>query len=225
MKALIKTTVLIALISIFTSCTKEEVFETSAIHHEVNNDIHTTVNVRVVPMENANIDFQQMVDEVNIDYFNRYGIEINLTLEDSESLPNEIKEEPQLWFPETKDEITLYIVPDQYTKSVMYNGSRRTYNGYAHGASFGSAKWAVVKESKHKSSTVAHELGHVLGLGHHGSWNDNVMGQFSTKEQRDIPSNFVQEQLDSIQLNLQTRERIQNWNSSAKANVNNVKFD
>ena len=227
MKRLMKIVVL-SLVSVIalTSCSKEEVFETSRLHHKPSYDIETVIDVRVVPVGDVKIKFNDMVDEVNIDYYNRYGIQINFELGDRIDMPQEIIDSGDLWYPENKKEYIVYIIPDEYTRNIPYGNTTRSYFGYAQGASFGNAYWAVIAERAQLNSTVSHELGHVFGLGHHGEWNDNVMGRYSTKEQYDIPSNFVQEQLDSIQLDLHTKELINGKvQSLGMKNSNVVVFD
>lgn len=199
---------ILSLVILFTSCTKDDIESDRLFFDEVQ-VTNTIIEIDVIPTEGIQIDFQEMVDEVNVDYFNRYNMNIEFTLRENQNLPDYMKNGSNEMFipgPSEKYKMTLYIVPDQYLRF-----GDRTANGYA----IQGNDVMVVRESSYKNSTVAHEIGHLFGLGHHGEWNDNIMGEFSTKKQYDIPSEFVQEQLDSIQINLDMRKKYKDLTSKS----------
>lgn len=158
---------------------------------ELEQPVMLTLNV--YPMEDVEIDIANLLKEVNADYFNPHGIGVNVVLQPRQPLPQEVKDaavgETRMFFvPPSVDgpktEQYLYVIPDFYMPSGIA--------GYALGRGR-----SVVKLKSLYGSTVAHEIGHNLTLGHVTDW-DNVMYRVGTREQRGKPREFLQAQVDTM---------------------------
>jgi len=204
-----KNLIVLGLIILMCSCNKQDSEQGPRLYYDLDETILTIIEINVIPMEGLIIDLQEMYEEVNADYYNRYNIRIKFNLKENQSVPDKIRDNSGLMFipPRSKgNEIDLYILPDQYLRF-----NNRAVNGYA----IQGMDVIILRESSYKSSTTSHEIGHILSLGHFGSWNNNVMGQYSNKDQFDEPSEFNKQQLDSIQINLEFRKGFKDYTSKS----------
>jgi hypothetical protein len=175
---------------VFTSCVEDDFnVETKTIYpYDPFQDI--MLNVKVVPCGDVEIFFNDMLLEVNADYYNRYGIGINLTLQDrvldyTKGLPNG-----------EEGDIMLYVVPMDYMP-------REGIAGYAVTRVFGYGTFGkiVLGENFQKNGTLAHEIGHIMGL-RHVQEKGNIMKLGHRSTQYDVPDNFNKKQIDTIISNL-----------------------
>ena len=173
------------------SCSKEEIIEDiPKLFYEYNPIQPKTITVEVVPTENTQLEFQDMLEEVNADYYNRYGIAVNFILKDREQLSDDVKYYNQILIPQSKNEnILLYIIPEEY----MYFD--------AYGYSVINYKSIVLREDSQTTRTLAHEIGHILNL-KHIELENNVMTPYNGAKQFDIPNDFVEKQIDTIMVSL-----------------------
>jgi predicted Zn-dependent protease with MMP-like domain len=148
------------------------------------------LDIKVVPVGDIELLLDDMNLEVNADYFNRYGIGINLILQErdldySDGLPDG-----------QEGDIMLYVVPMEY----MY---KEGVAGYAVTRVFGYGSFGkiVLGEDFQTNGTLAHEIGHIMGL-RHVCEDDNIMKLGHRSTQYDIPDNFNKQQIDTIISNL-----------------------
>ena len=160
------------------------------------------IQVDVIPMENVVIRssiLSGMIQETNGDYFNRYDININFSLKESQPYPEELKNKPLLFIPpkisDTKFKMTMYVLPYE----LMEPGTA----GYA----IASNNTFVVSESYLLGTTVPHEIGHVLFLRHYPEW-ENVMFPIGQAGRTGTPKNFLEQQVDTMEYSLETNERL-----------------
>jgi len=171
-------------------CTKEE----PLYYYDYNPNQPIMLIMNVYPMEDVEINLNSLRKEINADYFNRYGIGIEVVLQERSELPQDLKDiaenstDRQFYIPDFIDGPKyvqhLYVIPDFYMPSGI--------GGYALGAGR-----SVVKESNIYGTTVAHEIGHNLRLGHYPEW-ENVMFKLGSREQRGKPRDFLEEQIDTM---------------------------
>jgi len=157
--------------------------------------------VSVIPMDDAEVDMNNLNLEVNADYFNRYGIAVEFTLEPSQKLDPDILGEEEygigrVFLPkekrDTPNEMNLWVIE----RHNMLTGIA----GYAIGRHN-----MVVQEPSLYGTTVAHEIGHLLGLGHMPDWW-NVMYKIGNRDQRADPKEFEEKQVDTMLTRLANKE-------------------
>lgn len=156
-----------------------------------------TLEINVIPMDDAQVNMNNLNLEVNADYLNRYGIAAKFTLLPSQPLDDDIlgKQEPgigRIFLPREKrdapNKLNLWVVPGQNMMSGVGGYAVGRYN-------------MVVREWNLYGTTVTHEIGHLLGLSHMKPyWN--VMHRIGNRDQRADPKSFVPEQLDTMLLRL-----------------------
>lgn len=206
MKTLIKITSAILISFSLFSCQWEENTEPpKETIYPYNPDQELIVNVKVVPMGDVQIHFDQMDKEVNADYMNRYGIGVKLTLAERVEIPEPLKRNV-VFVPERKSEkiteITAYILPKEY-----YNMPNSV--GYA---AIGTNA-VVIREDGQRDRTLAHEIGHILGL-HHIDLPHNTMKISAGIGMYGEPNNFVPEQIDTMTTAITLNKNL--YNKSAK---------
>jgi hypothetical protein len=175
---------------VFTSCTNHEFSADTKTVYPFEPFQDVVLDVKVVPVGDVELLFDDMNLEVNADYFNRYGIGINLILQDrdldySDGLPNG-----------EEGDIMLYVVPMEH----MYKDG---VAGYAVTRVFGYGSYGkiVLGENFQTNGTLAHEIGHIMGL-RHVQEKGNIMKLGYRSTQYDIPDNFNERQIDTIYSNL-----------------------
>ncbi|QQO97377.1 matrixin family metalloprotease [Maribacter phage Colly_1] len=153
--------ILIALSSLlFLSCSKEEL--TTETLFEYNSNQPTVINVEVIPTEDVTLNFAEMEYVVNSEYFHRYGIHLNLVESARIELDERITDGPQIFLPFDTDRdvvrnhIKVYVLSED---NINFWGSP---SGYAMVDQLN----VMVREDVQTERTVAHEIAHVLGLGH-----------------------------------------------------------
>lgn len=181
----------ILIIGFFLSCEKHEFSaDTKTVYpYEPFQDV--VLDVKVVPVGDVELFFDDMNLEVNADYFNRYGIGLNLILQDRKPYNDgKISKETNY------GEITVYVVPQEYIKldGVAAYTARIT-------TSQGTYADVILGEGSQTNRTLAHEMGHALGLGHINEKN-NVMKLGYPAYQYDVPNDFNEKQIDTIISNL-----------------------
>lgn len=178
----------VTLLTLLVSCQKSEL--EPRLSYELNTLQPNTVTIELVTVGGAKYDFQQMYEEVNADYFNRYGIAIEFEIKDSIPIPNQLIENPDsVYFPTgNENAITVFVVEPEY---VRFN------NAVAYALIYFNKSMIVIGENSVKSSTLAHEIGHVLGLDHMDI-EGNVMHPFKGKRQYQYPNGFMAEQVDTM---------------------------
>lgn len=183
-----KTTLtLFMMLSFILSCEKHEIETRLSYPFEPNQEI--ILDVDVIPTEGVIVDYQEMLEEVNADYYNRYGIGVNLILKDP------IKYEYPLPYTEP-NKITVYIVPSDYIKEA----GTRAYTIWWQNNTETHAT-IILGEEFQKSRTLAHEIGHTFGL-QHNKIKNNVMNLSAPSWQYSVPNDFTDEQIVTIKNNL-----------------------
>lgn len=182
------------LLTLISSCLKEEIEVKKTFYDTQSFNITHEIDLHIVPTNDVSVDVLAMEEELNKDYYNRYGIKINLIQEPS--VPSPQLTEGVTYLPKPKDKkIKAYIVLPEL---VVHEGVSRygyaTVKGYT----------IVISENHIESSVFAHEVGHVFGLLHRTGDLNNVMGGFATRSQK--PLNFTEDQVKTIKNNIENRQ-------------------
>jgi hypothetical protein len=161
------------------------------------------IQVDVYPMEDVTIQlsvWNNMRKEVNADYFNRYGMNVNFDLMENIPFPEDIKNTTNLFIPpegtESKYEMKLYIIPYE----LMEPGTA----GYA----IGGRNSIVISATSIYGTTIPHEIGHILHLAHYPEWM-NVMYPLSKSGLKGEPKEFLEQQVDTMLNALKTNKRLE----------------
>jgi hypothetical protein len=175
---------------VFTSCVEDEMNGITKTVYPFEPEQDIIINIKVVPVGDIELLLDDMNLEVNADYYNRYGIGINLILQErdldyTDGLPNG-----------EEGDIMLYVVPMEYMP-------RDGIAGYAVTRVFGYGSYGkiVLGENFQANGTLAHEIGHIMGL-RHVKEKGNIMKLGHRSTQYDIPDNFNEKQIDTIISNL-----------------------
>ena len=169
-------------------CSKEEL---KPLFYTYDANQPTVVDADVFIMEHAIVTFESMEKEVNADYFHRYGIHINIELDSNRiSLPDKVKFGTTIFFPEKKETLSIYIIPHEYMNVI----------GAAGYAMLGR-NCIVISERSIRKSTLAHEIGHIFGLGHMEE-RKNVMHPVSGANKNEQPDYFLEQQIDTMLRNI-----------------------
>lgn len=181
---------IIILSLLFVSCWKEEFVDVTKLTHEFNQDQPMTIEIEVVAMEEAVVQFEDMIKEVNADYFNRYGIAVRGEFVGRDTLTHKQKFENEIFLPydktkEGREKIIVYVLPKKYIYPMA-----GAYAMVGHNA-------IVLSEDFQTNRTLAHEIGHLFGLDHIKRAN-NVMDVTRRAEQYDVPNDFDEDQIETI---------------------------
>tara|TARA_R100000781_G_scaffold113591_1_gene82418 strand:+ start:15121 stop:15696 length:576 start_codon:yes stop_codon:yes gene_type:complete len=177
------------LIILFVSCEKYE--PELKNHYPYDPQQNLVMDVEVIPVGDVLMEFEDMQIEVNADYFNRYGIGVNLLLK--EGIPYPVEGESLLKYELKK--IMVYVVPMEYIKmsGVAAYTVRWSNND-------GVRANIILGEDFQTNRTLAHELGHAFGL-NHVRLKNNVMTIGVSNAQYWTPNDFVEKQIDTITSN------------------------
>lgn len=160
------------------------------------------IQVDVYPMEDLKIGlsvFNNMKLETNADYFNIHGINVDFTLKENIPFPEELKNTTTIYIPpkksDSKYKLDMYVIPYEYMEPGTAGYAIRSINAFIIGAPY------LV------GTTVPHEIGHVLSLKHYPE-GDNVMYPLAQEGARGIPRIFLEKQIDTMLLTLETNQRV-----------------
>ena len=162
------------------------------------------LEIDVYLLDDVSVRLDKMNLEVNADYLNRYGISATFTIKDTIALEDDIlgKQEPQvgrIFLPTDKrdapNKLNLWVIP--------YENMIAGVAGYAIGSHN-----MVVRETFLYGTTVPHEIGHLLGLGHvPEDWN--VMYTIGNPDINARPRRFTEEQVSRMIENLTDKTAIE----------------
>lgn len=186
-----RTIVLLAFICLV-SCSKEP-YEVSKLMYDYNPAQALTIDIELVVADGVGLLYDDLVREVNADYFNRYGIGVDITNISSTGLPDGVVNGKQIFTPDHKDgKIRVYIIPSEniYLPAMAY--------------SIMESRTIVLGEDVQTNRTLAHEIGHLMGL-EHSTLDNNVMTLGDRAGQYGHPNDFSPEQVDIIVGNLINR--------------------
>jgi hypothetical protein len=178
------------------SCSAPEYFSPehskNKLFYEYLPDQNTVITIDIIPTGDVELQFEDMLLEVNADYYNRYGIAIQFNLLDRQELPTNVVNTSVVWMPnKVGKNLSVFIVPQQYVKRSGFGYYYETVSG----ANFNNG--IILGDESQTSRTLAHELGHWLGLDHTAIEN-NVMTQNQIAWQYDVPNDFNEQQIDTI---------------------------
>ena len=188
------------------SCSKYEVRDIPNVY-EYDPDQPVVIDVEVIPMNDVVLEFDDMDLEVNADYYNRYGIGINLYEGDRQYLDDSYRNDGRIFLPqhtdkEPKEHITIYVLPREYVQFAAFGYAIRGHGN------------AIVREDAQSSRTLAHEIGHLLDLGHVDMhipmFKNNVMTPMGGARQYNMPNDFHERQIDTMLITLDTKGLIFN---------------
>tara|TARA_R110002074_G_scaffold189465_2_gene355227 strand:+ start:1112 stop:1711 length:600 start_codon:yes stop_codon:yes gene_type:complete len=197
MKSIVTYIIIFILALMNTSCLKEQIsspLESDKLTYEYLPDQPYTVDITIIPTEDVEVFQEDMLLEVNADYFNRYGIAINGTVTRRELLPDEVKNGRQIFFPKNiSGGIKVYIVPQEYVKMPSSLAYAELYSSVI-----------VLGEEVQKNRTLAHEIAHLLGLKHtsNDECPNNVMTPKYRAGQYGKPNDFTPEQVETMKSNI-----------------------
>jgi hypothetical protein len=144
------------------------------------------IDLDIIPVGDVVLEMEDMELEVNADYFNRYGIGVNLNLK------QRVKYEYPLPYTE-KNKISVYIVPMEYIK----DAGTAAYTIAWRNSTTAQAT-IVLGENFQKDRTLAHEIVHAFFIYEHNNIKNNVMNLSDRALQYDIPNDFTDEQIEII---------------------------
>lgn len=184
----------ILLLFLLIGCSKEDIVDLKT-RYPYDPSGSNIINVDVIPVGDVIIEFDDMSLEVNADYFNRYGITVDLRLKDRIPVPQYLIDDPErLFIPKDNERrIKVYVIDEEYVR-VMYNEELRA-------SAYAVKRAVVLGEGQQTTRTLAHELGHVHGLDHVELPN-NVMNINVHALQYDKPNDFTEEQVGTILENI-----------------------
>ena len=171
-------------------------------YHPYDPNQSVQIQVDVYPMDDLKIGysiFNNMKLETNADHFNLHGMNVNFTLKENIPYPEELKGTINYFIPPKKSnskyKMDMYIVPYEYMESGTAGYAITANNAFIINASF------LV------GTTVPHEIGHVLSLRHYPE-GDNVMFPITQEGARGEPRIFLEQQIDTMKLTLETNQRV-----------------
>lgn len=193
------TIIIISIISMY-SCTKDELERTKLFYdYEPNQEL--MINVEIIPTNNVSIEFKDMLEEVNADYYNRHGIGVNMTLADRIQLDSAYTKGNAIFIPKGSEEhIRLYIVESEVIK----------FRAYAYAELYSNS--IILNQNSQTSRTLAHEIAHLLGLSH-SEEDNNVMTPLQIANQYDVPNEFNTQQIDTVKNILITKSKNHEYKS------------
>ncbi len=179
-----KLQILIIGVILFASCEKQE--PVYRLTYDFEPDQETIIEIDVVPVGDVVLEKEDMLMEVNADYYNRYGIGIELNFLDRIQLSDEGK------FRGVENRVTVYVVEQSLIQL------RRASSGYTIRYTGTINKSVIViGESSQRNAVLAHEIGHAYGL-HHVELENNLMEKWVSASQYNVPHDLVGSQVDSI---------------------------
>lgn len=153
-----------------------------------------SITVEVVPTQGAQYDFQDVYMELNAEYFNRYGIYVEMYEADTLHLEEKYTDGNIIFYPlnrEGHEHIKSYVVAPENMK---VKGAA----GYAIPGHLAT----VVRDDRMDYSTLAHEIGHLFLGPEHSDDPNNVMYYTSARAPQQKPKNFTPEQIAKIKSQL-----------------------
>lgn len=186
------------MLGVLVSCTWEQDIEHQKLYFEYNTEQPTVIDIDVIPIEGIELEYNDMLAEVNADYYNRYGIAINLILKAPQQLPDNVVNGNVIFTPENNNEnIAVYIIPKEYIKLQVY--------GYTVISNYFNTS-IVIGDDSQTNRVLAHEIGHAYGL-EHTHEDQNIMTPKDIAWQYDYPNHFNQEQISTIMQTLNTNKK------------------
>lgn len=200
MKNTFATSILISLTLLTSSCSWEQDADPSALDATVYPYLPNQefmVDVEVVPIGDVEVYLDDMDKETNADYLNRCGIGVRLELGDKMEVPQNVIE-GYIFTPndvtDKPNTITAYIMPREFFNV-----------GMAGGYALIGQNTIVLREDHQKDRTLAHEIGHLLGL-EHLDIPDNVMTPYEGRGQYGEPNTFEPWQVDVMKATIKANE-------------------
>ena len=183
------------LLIVFASCEKPE--HVQRLTYGFMPEQTNMIEVDVVPVGDINIDQKEMLEEVNADYYNRYGIGVKLNFMDRIDVPQDLIDNPdKVWYPKgPNNRITAYVINERYIRLPGATAYILRYTGT------NARAMIVIGEFSQTSGTLAHEIGHAFSLDH-VELHNNTMRPSVRARQYDVPNDFVEAQIDTVTSNL-----------------------